>query len=125
MLVFVYGTLKRGERNHSFLRNATFVSDARTVDRFSLLDLGSFPAMVRHPAETQVSGEIYQIDANILERLDRLEGVPTLYDMHRIRVTELDSGEEIDVMVYLFAAGNCYRWPTVKDGNWTTRKAGV
>ncbi len=75
-LIFVYGTLKRGCRNHHHLAGQKLVSAARTVPGFTLYDLGGYPGLVPHAADrTGVAGEIWSVDAEALRRLDAFEGV--------------------------------------------------
>ncbi len=75
-LLFVYGTLKRGCRNHRLLAGQTFVGPARTVPGFTLYDLGGYPGIAPAPGETAgVVGELWAIDAAALARLDAFEGV--------------------------------------------------
>lgn len=76
--VFVYGTLLRGEPNHYILEHACFVREARTPAVFTLRDMGAFPALLAD-GSTAVLGEVYDVDAATLARLDRLEGHPRLY----------------------------------------------
>ena len=87
-LVFVYGTLKRGCSNHHFLAGQKFVGEARTAPGFRLFDLGSHPGMVVRADDQQgVTGEIWEIDAPCLKRLDALEGIAE--DMYRRKVVPL------------------------------------
>ncbi len=44
-LLFVYGTLKRGCRNHRHLAGQAFVGPARTAPGFTLYDLGGYPGI--------------------------------------------------------------------------------
>ena len=75
-LIFVYGTLKRGERNHHFMTGQTFVAEARTLPGFRLYDLGDYPGMVADATATQgIEGEIWAVDAAGLSNLDELEGL--------------------------------------------------
>jgi len=75
-LIFVYGTLKRGCRNHHHLAGQKFIGAARTVPGFTLYDLGGYPGLVPHAADRAgVSGEIWSVDADALRRLDAFEGV--------------------------------------------------
>jgi gamma-glutamylcyclotransferase (GGCT)/AIG2-like uncharacterized protein YtfP len=75
-LVFVYGTLKRECCNHHFLAGQRFVGEARTAPGFRLYDLGGHPGMVVRPDDTEgVAGEIWEVDAKALARLDALEGL--------------------------------------------------
>src|SRR5215471_201591 len=49
-IVFVYGTLKRGERNHRLLADQEFLGAAVTVPRYRVFDLGPYPGLVRDDA---------------------------------------------------------------------------
>ena len=75
-LVFVYGTLKRGGRNHSYLAGQQFIGEARTANGYTLYSLGDYPGMV-HSTEAgdDVVGELWDVTAACLARLDRLEGL--------------------------------------------------
>lgn len=78
-LVFVYGSLKRGERFHHQLDGAAFEGTAE-LQGLELYDLGPFPmAIANAEAETPVSGELYRLNAQQLQALDRFEGAPRLY----------------------------------------------
>ena len=85
--VFVYGTLKRGFRNHRFLEKSGFVGEARTAAPYRMLD-GRFPVLRDSgPDRRPVSGEVYEIDAPTLIALDDLESVSTgMYDRIEIDV---------------------------------------
>ena len=81
-LVFVYGTLKHGHSNHHWLRGAQ-AHGAAALPQLRLYDLGPFPMALQVPADAvggaPVQGELYGVDASQLVALDRLEGVPRLY----------------------------------------------
>ena len=62
MLVFVYGTLKRGFPNHYLIEDekygkAEFVSNGVTTDRYPLVVATTFgiPAMLSKPGDGEVS----------------------------------------------------------------------
>lgn len=75
-LVFVYGTLKRGGANHSFLAGQRFVGLARHAPGMTLYSLGDYPGMVADPSDREgVVGEVWAVDPACLEALDALEGV--------------------------------------------------
>jgi gamma-glutamylcyclotransferase (GGCT)/AIG2-like uncharacterized protein YtfP len=88
--VFVYGTLKRGHYNHGRLAAARFVCDAKTVPGYRLFDVGYYPAMVEDRAGISVYGEIFEVDDETLEDLDRLEGHPHYYRRQPICVEGFD-----------------------------------
>ena len=85
--VFVYGSLMRGFYNHHLLDDRDFVREAQTEARFELYSLGAFPAMVEGGA-TAIHGEVYEIDAATLGRLDRLEGHPNFYERKQILLSD-------------------------------------
>ena len=77
-ILFVYGMLKRGQRNHFLMRGARFLGEAVTAPEYTLLDLGPFPGLIPG-GSTAVHGELYEVVPELLERLDRHEGVPRMY----------------------------------------------
>jgi len=78
-LVFVYGTLKRGFSNNAILGNSRLIGDWRTDPVFKMLHLGYFPGVV-FPGEDSIKGELFEVNDVIMEKLDVLEGYPTLFD---------------------------------------------
>lgn len=78
MLVFVYGSLMRGEEYHGPLAGSARLGRFETAPEWHFWDLGGYPAMT--PGGTRaVEGEVYRIDRATLAELDRIEEVPTLY----------------------------------------------
>ena len=90
--VFVYGTLRRGERNFDLLRGATFVREARTVPRYTLYSLGAHPGL-GEDGDTAVVGEIFAVDVATLARLDALEDHPNWYVRKAIALADGSSVE--------------------------------
>jgi gamma-glutamylcyclotransferase (GGCT)/AIG2-like uncharacterized protein YtfP len=115
MLVFVYGTLKRGHGNHHWMAGAAFLGEARLPGAV-LHDLGPFPMAIR--GDGVVWGEVYGIDANVLSRLDGLEGYPRLYERH---VMALADGRR--AWVYLGRPRQVRFVPRIEDGLWRGRDA--
>ena len=83
-LVFVYGTLRQGEANHGLLRGAKYLGTHRTQRRYTMRDLGAYPAIVEGGV-TAVVGEVYAMDKKTLARLDRLEDCPEEYSRGRLK----------------------------------------
>ena len=108
--VFVYGTLKRGQPNHHWLAGAPCQGLVR-LENVLLHDLGPFPMAIH--GDGVVVGELYQIDAEMLASLDRLEGVPRLYQ--RWRCQPLDSPW---AWVYLGRPHQVRHSPVLVDGCW-------
>lgn len=114
--VFVYGTLLAGEGNHRLLATATLVGEARTEPAFTLHTLGAFPGLVRG-GEHAIVGEVYDIDAPTLERLDALEGHPRFYRRARIA---LEGGAIVET--YLLTPEQVEGRPVIASGNWRSRR---
>jgi gamma-glutamylcyclotransferase (GGCT)/AIG2-like uncharacterized protein YtfP len=110
VLVFVYGTLKRGHGNHHWLAEAPFLWEAE-LPNVVLHDLGPFPMAV--PGEGLVRGEVYAVDAAGLARLDRLEGYPRLY--HR---QPLPLADGRTAWVYLGRPHQVRHVSAIADGRW-------
>ena len=72
-LVFVYGTLRRGDAHSRSIRfpNAQFISDAKVSG--SLYDLGAYPGLLLNESNSFVVGEVYEVDDEILNKLDDYE----------------------------------------------------
>lgn len=85
--LFVYGTLKSGEANHNILQNATngvakYWCKATTTKKMPLV-IGTrynIPFLLNKPGVgSYVTGEIYEVDEQMMEILDNLEDCQRLY----------------------------------------------
>lgn len=77
MFLFVYGTLKRGGRLHSHnMKGATFVGQDR-IAGVDLFRIQWYPAAKL--GSGTLHGEVYEINDEILARMDQVEGEGTLY----------------------------------------------
>jgi gamma-glutamylcyclotransferase (GGCT)/AIG2-like uncharacterized protein YtfP len=101
--IFTYGTLKSGFRNHHLLRYAEFVDMATTSDRYEMIDVG-FPVILPSDNGHKVHGEVYEVDADTMARLDRLEGEGRMYDRVR-KYVRLASGELVRLYYYVGCSG--------------------
>jgi gamma-glutamylcyclotransferase (GGCT)/AIG2-like uncharacterized protein YtfP len=91
--LFVYGSLRRGERHHDELEaaGATFLGEAETAPGYRLEAVGEYLALVLHPAEADVvQGELYEIPTSQLPALDAFEG--DAYIRGRVEIRPLASG---------------------------------
>jgi len=69
--LFIYGTLMPGLRLEAQMHGARFVGPAQVAGR--LVDVGRFPGLLL--GDGQVNGEVYEVDAAHLVRLDVVEGL--------------------------------------------------
>ena len=114
LLVFVYGSLKRGQSHHQVLADGRWQGEARLAG-LALYDLGPFPMAV--PSEEPHSwllGEVYAVSAEQLEQLDRFEGVPRLYER---QAHALADGRT--VWVYVGRARQVRHGRRIPSGCWT------
>jgi gamma-glutamylcyclotransferase (GGCT)/AIG2-like uncharacterized protein YtfP len=72
-LVFVYGSLRRGNPGSMSVRfpNAKFVGETRLSGK--LYDLGPYPGAILDESNSFVSGEVYEVDEELLDKLDEFE----------------------------------------------------
>lgn len=88
-LLFVYGTLKKGCKNHRVLNGIPL--KAKAITNGELINLGPFPGFTPMPANSNrnpVQGELYEVTDDQLRRFDRFEGVPSLYFRQEIPVID-------------------------------------
>src|SRR5262245_50502348 len=88
--LFIYGTLLRGEQSHALLDGAKLEGEMRTAAKYSLVDLGTYPALVRG-GDIAVAGELWIVDAPTLARIDVHEQHPVLF---KRELVDLEGGGE-------------------------------
>lgn len=113
--VFVYGTLKKGEMNHSLLSDATFLGECTTVLKYAMVNLGQgYPYVLgRYEKGKQIKGELYLVDADTKEALDILEGCPTHYTDTITSVKMKNTG--VTNTAYVYIKTSTYKNPDLID----------
>ena len=117
--IFVYGTLRRGERAHALLSRARFLGEARTVAGYALIDLGAYPGLVQMGSGFVV-GEIYEVDPLLLAEVDGYEGHPVLFRRVGLPLNPNDRGDRPGVEGYLYT-GDAADGPRLASGDWSER----
>lgn len=126
MKVFVYGTLRNGERNAYHLNGTTCLYEQAWVNGALYDTERGYPVMYLNESgntSQKVYGEIYDVNDDTLEALDDLEGyVPgqseNLYERTQL-IAHTDSTEKVrDVITYV--AGNTlqYSKKEISLGDW-------
>lgn len=113
--IFVYGTLMRGERAHSFLVGAEYLGEYCLKD-YALYNLGWYPGVRPLPGGV-VYGEVYEIAAGMLPELDAYEGEGSLYFRTEI-AAENESGT-VKAFAYVYAHEISDR--RIEGGHWKMR----
>jgi gamma-glutamylcyclotransferase (GGCT)/AIG2-like uncharacterized protein YtfP len=97
-MVYVYGTLRKGQSNHHFLDRSKFLGNAKTKLRYALY-VSELPFLSRIGAVSHITGEVYTVDDATLKRLDRLEGHPDAYKREQAEVV-LEDRTEFTAWIY-------------------------
>jgi len=116
-LVFVYGTLRRGEENHQLLAGGRLLGIMVTDNIFTMIDLGDYPAVLQHGVSAIV-GEVYDISTDILTSIDILEECPDYYQ--RIRI-ETPFGR---AWIYVLTRIPDIAASVIEGGDWVVHTAG-
>lgn len=107
--VFLYGTLKVGEKNHCLLQNpkngiAKFLCKATTTIKLPLVVATKYniPFLINKPTlGSYVTGEIFEVNSQMLSILDELEDVGNYYDRTTMTFNLGINEGNIDANVYV------------------------
>ncbi len=96
----------RGERNHGLLEGQRFIGTGALSAGHTLYHIDYYPGMVRSEEDREgVRGEIWEVDARCLAKLDQLEALDEgLYE--RIQLLLADQSGPVDVYRYLRSVAN-------------------
>lgn len=110
----VYGTLKKGHRANDLLENSDFIGTFKEAIPFQMYNLGAYPALIKDSVNNIITLEVYKVEDPVtLQRLDRYEGYPSLYQKSHINV------ENMDVIIYTMEDKEYVNDSLiVKSGNW-------
>ena len=79
IILFVYGTLQTGQRNHSLLADSDLLG-IFDLNGYALYELGSFPGIAPKTGG-QVRGEAYLVNSETLSVVNEFEGEGYIYDL--------------------------------------------
>ncbi len=90
-LLFVYGTLKRGQKRQRLLRSQEFLRDAVTLPRYRLVDCGAYPGLVEvGPGGGAIHGELWRVEDALFAKLDHIEEAPELFRHGPVAIESCD-----------------------------------
>ncbi|OOE12761.1 gamma-glutamylcyclotransferase family protein [Fictibacillus arsenicus] len=122
-LVFVYGTLRKGEKYSYYLNEAECLGENCTIEG-QLYDTGwGYPALVCESSKIPVRGELYRVTSEQLKELDKLEGYEengtnNLYERITVKVTT-ENGEQ-GAIVYVMTSIK-YHFNRIDGNDWILR----
>ena len=89
--VFVYGTLKSGgaiRGLNQFGEGAAIVGKAKTMyPDYEMSDLGAFPGVFLN-GKFHIEGEVWEVNDQVMEQLDAIEGYPDFYNRQVTHTTQ-------------------------------------
>lgn len=97
-LIFVYGTLMKGQSAHSMLGNGIYC-DKFLLKDYAMYNLSRYPGIKEKENET-VQGEGYFVDEGMLKDMDAYEGEGSLYDRKEVIVESIYGDLRAFVYVY-------------------------
>jgi gamma-glutamylcyclotransferase (GGCT)/AIG2-like uncharacterized protein YtfP/cation transport regulator ChaC len=106
MLVFVYGTLRKHQRNHFLLKDAPLISE-QSWTYGEMFDTGLGYPMVKTSTNKKVYGEVYEINESQLSKLDHLEDYEPGRDNNLYeRVTRTIYTDKGELQAFLYVSEN-------------------
>jgi gamma-glutamylcyclotransferase (GGCT)/AIG2-like uncharacterized protein YtfP len=117
--VFVYGTLRKGQRNDINLRTPQPVFIGSAGVKGQLYNRGWYPG-IRLGGEQSVLGEVYQVSAQLLAQLDELEEVAPVPsgEYQRIQMEVECAGQQLVCEIYELSEHCAAQSTPIAEGDW-------
>jgi gamma-glutamylcyclotransferase (GGCT)/AIG2-like uncharacterized protein YtfP len=115
--VFVYGSLRRDNAGAMSVRfpDAAYVGDGKVRGR--LYDLGAYPALLLDESGAQVTGEVYEVTDETLNKLDQFE-LTSDYERRDVEVEIGDEHGHCWIYVPAHEASFFDGFPSIESGDW-------
>jgi len=119
MLVAVYGSLRKGLSNYNYyLKTSKYVGSFESEPIYTLKSLEAFPALLKE-GETSVVMEIFRINQDTLDALDKLEGTYGIDDKNNFYNREMIETPYGEAFVYFYnSAEDIKDARIVRSGDW-------
>ena len=104
-IVACYGTLMEGYGNHGCLGKTPKMLGAGKTDEKMLMTASGIPFVSKSKPVSQIHVEVYEVDDDVLYRLDCLEGHPRFYERQITDIT-LENGEKTKAWMYFCDRGS-------------------
>ena len=119
IFVFVYGTLRKGQRNDINLYQPPPLYIGSTWVKGQLYSRGWYPG-IRLGGEQSVLGEVYQVSVQLLAQLDVLEEVAPVPsgEYQRIQMKVECAGQELLCEIYELSVDFAAQYTVIEVGDW-------
>lgn len=108
ILLFVYGTLRRGGVSHHYLEGYPLIQSGFRLPGYALYDAGWYPFAVRADINSTITGDLIKVPPALLPVLDEYEG--SEYVRH--------FRPEEKLLLYLKKNEVVQGYPLVQGGDW-------
>lgn len=118
-IVFVYGTLRKNEKNAHLLDGARQIAQQAWIQGALLNTDRGYPALAE--GNDRVYGELYDVDEEMLEKIDRLEGSagPGVNNMYNRCINQVYTYQiQKQAYVYVTAEKEATTWQPIPSGDW-------
>ena len=124
IFVFVYGTLRKGQRNDINLYQPPPLYIGSTWVKGQLYSRGWYPG-IRLGGEQSVLGEVYQVSVQLLAQLDVLEEVAPVPsgEYQRIQMKVECAGQELLCEIYELSVDFAAQSTVIEEGDWVKQMA--
>jgi len=116
--VFVYGSLKKGYSNSNLLNDQEYLGEFKTLDKYSMVSLGTFPGVFLNGGSSQIQGELYEVSQACMDSLDQLEGYPNFYDRVLVQIENSQGDIYVAWIYYLPSEMDYLDFKPIPSGNW-------
>jgi gamma-glutamylaminecyclotransferase len=126
--VFIYGTLKRGYRNHDdHLKSEKYLGEYRTIECYPLVVANEWFApvlLLEKGVGHKVVGELYSVGDIKLAELDRLEHTHHTRGYKRILIVvkNIENSEQVEAFAYMNERKNLMRVSSEYMSKYTDRR---
>jgi gamma-glutamylcyclotransferase (GGCT)/AIG2-like uncharacterized protein YtfP len=113
--LFVYGTLRIGEKNNKYLLNSSLIPKGIKINGYEIRKSDTYYPYAFLNTKDSIVGDLYIIDDSIFKELDVIEGIDEgIYTRH------YDS--ENGFYIYLKAIDDRHLYKLIESGDWYTTK---
>jgi gamma-glutamylcyclotransferase (GGCT)/AIG2-like uncharacterized protein YtfP len=78
--IAVYGSLREGMCNSRVIEGAKLLSTEDINAPFEMIDMGSYPGLIRAKEDHSIKIEVYEVDDRTCQLVEFLEGYPSFYN---------------------------------------------
>jgi len=74
ILIFVYGWQKRGGKHNHRMKNAVFVTEAKTAERYTMLASPVYVSVLKKEGPSPIHGEVFAVDEDASNKINLQRG---------------------------------------------------